>query len=163
MNTSEVPSCQDLLESMAAEMLMPSSFVEQRPSAASSENNMNNRMLEDLLRLLQQQNTQLQPFASVSFSSILRDSLETIKRDSTIALHNRAANSIFNAGEATNTNAIEQCQEPATASGGILRVPCRARGMPKDHAIFKVSYLWCSSVLRWVYFASSFQHSNSTS
>jgi hypothetical protein len=107
MNTSEqVPSCQYLLESMVAEMLTPSSFVEQRPSAAppSSEDNINRMLQEDLLRLLQRQNTQLQPFASVSISSMLRDSLEAIKRESTIALHNRAANSIFSAGEATNIN-----------------------------------------------------------
>jgi hypothetical protein len=123
----------------------PSSFVEHRPSAAapkaaSSDGNMNRMLLqEDLIRLLrQQQNAQLQPFASVSISSMLGDSLETNRRESNVALHNRATNPIFSAGEATNTNVIEQ--KPA-ASGGILSVPCRARGMPKDHAVFKVSYV----------------------
>lgn len=106
---------------------------------------MNRMLLQDdpMLRLLQQQNAQLQPFASISISSMLRDSLETIKRESNIALHDRADNSIFGAREAATTKAIE-CQELA-ASGGILRVPCRARGMPKDHAIFEVSYLCCMS------------------
>jgi hypothetical protein len=145
MTNSEEPLYQDLLESTAAEILMPPIFVEQRPSAAapkaaSADDNMNRMLQEqDLIRLLQQQNAPLQPFASVSIASMLGDTLQTKKRESNVALHNRAANSIFSApGEATNTSSIDK-EPAASGTGGILCVPCRARGMPKGH-VFKVSY-----------------------
>jgi hypothetical protein len=175
MTTTEEPPYQDLLESMASEISMPSSFVEQRPSAviaakykaaslpASSDENMN-RMLQDLIRL-QQQNRQLlqsppahhlQPLLSASISSknnaasMLRDILQTKKQsnanvNANVAFHNDGAakQSMFNRPsivEATHTNAIEQEPAAAPAPDSFLRVPCRARGMPKDH-VFKVSYI----------------------
>jgi hypothetical protein len=152
---------------MAPGIHMPSSFVERCPSLSASykskaefSGDNRKRMFQDLTHLQQQNQQQAQMLQSStsirsSNTAILGHSLQT-KKASNVAFHNGAAECIFNlpsAVEATNTNTVEQ--EPPVP-GGIIRVPCRARGMPKDH-IFKVSYICC--VLRWVEFASSFQHS----
>ena len=109
------------------------------------------RMLQDMSRLEHQSQEQAQilqlPSAARLLSSrtaLIGDSLHTMRKQSNVkgALHSEAAKSICNHPSAvllhaTNTDPIEQ--EHWEAPGGIICVPCRARGMPKDH-VFKVSY-----------------------
>jgi hypothetical protein len=103
MTTTEGLPYQYLVESTAA-------GIHNHMVASSKHYTNRSMLLQDLVRF-QQQNAQLQPFASVSISSItsmLDNSPQTKKRESNIALHNGAAKSIFSAGEATNTNTVEQ-------------------------------------------------------
>jgi phosphoenolpyruvate-protein kinase (PTS system EI component) len=152
----------------APDIHMPSSFMEQcsslsaaskskAPSSLPEDDTTMNRMHQYLIvRLQQQRQEQRARFLQMptqllsSQSSLLGDSSLQTKKQSNVdgALHSNeaAANkTIFNrpsAVKAINTDAIEQEQQeaaPCRTIGKTICVPCRARGMPKDH-VFKVRY-----------------------